>query len=265
MEKECLENSERAPLNKIQRIYAGYIQALRRVTKFFRKKSLDMIGDVIVSLCAEPVPSIRSSYYYNLGRGTPEDCRFYGLNPTQILDVKNNGVAILLVHGAGSSQGLWIPFAKRLEQEGFRNIFTTNIKRRESVWKYNKEAQEYEIQAVRDRINDIKQLYDDQIGAPPKIIILGHSRGGDIGSMLCDEFKEIITVVRLGKVTPGYELSSTCHKKLFEIEAAFDALCHWKSCLPSDSRRTVHTGHLGLLYSKKSHDVIIEVINEIVS
>lgn len=245
-----------------QRVYASYIEGLKYITKFFRKRKMDLTGDAIVSLLAEPVSIVKVSHYTYIGNVDTDDFHHFDLNPLYISYYESSEVVTLLIHGAGGNHGVWLPFARKFKEEEIGPVFTMNMPKVGSAFHYKREVQEIEKEAVRSRMNEIKQLYLDQGKSPPEFVIIGFSRGGDSGLAVCDEESDIKKVIRLGKVTPSEDLDTTCVKKLIEIEARFDAICHWRSQLPLESRYSAMTGHIGLLFSEDVQNKIVSIIKD---
>lgn len=246
-----------------KRGYHFYMRHLGFISKFFRKRNMDLIGDAVVGLLGEPQHFFRIAHYTLIGNVPLNQFHHHDLNPPHLSYFDDPTVATLLIHGAGGNQGPWIPFAKLLKERDVGPIYTINVPKAVSAFNYHRDVQPKEHDAVRDRLRQIKQQYIDQGLKPPKIVIVGFSRGGDLGLSVCDEDRDIVKVIRIGKVTSADELDSACVNKLFEIEGRYDAICPWRSYLPDESQFEVLTGHLGLIFAKETQEKVIEVINSL--
>ena len=261
-----IDQSNRSKRNKegpIKKAYHFYMRQIGLISKFFRKRNMDLIGDSIVSFLGEPQHLIRIAHYTLIGNVPLDEFHHHDMNPPHLSYFDQPEVATLLIHGAGGNQGPWIPFAKVLKEKGVGPVFTMNVKRVSTAFRYHKNVQQEEHEAVRERLRQIKQLYIDQGLRPPKIVVVGFSRGGDLGLSVCDEDKDIIKVIRIGKVTAGDELNEKCIEKLFEIVGKYDAICHWRSYLPEEFQYEVLTGHLGLIFSREAQEKVAEIINNL--
>ena len=242
-----------------QKIYAGYIRGLRHITRFFRRRNMDLIGDAIVCLLAEPVQTIKTAHFTYIGNVPIDQFHHFDLNPPLLSHFEDTQIVTLLIHGAGTNQGMWYKLAKILKEEGAGPVFTVNMPK-VSLCNYERKIRDSEKKAINKRLNEIRQLFLDQGKLPPQLIVVGHSRGGDIAHALCDEHDEIIKVVRIGKVTPKDEVHSKCLNRLHEIAGEFDAICHWRSQLSPENRSRFNAGHIGLIYNKEVHKKITSII-----
>lgn len=230
------------------RIFGCYVSVFQRANRVFQYLNLDSIWDVFAAILTEPMTAFSSGNLLSRGNCLPSKFCPHNLNPSA---VKTNAIAIFLIHGAGSNQGLWEPLANSLNNAGVGPLFTINMPKVGSFWRYERNVQKVEIDVVDARIEEIKKL------GVKKIIIVGHSRGGQTGRVVSKNNSSIIKVISLGNPCRD----AVQQEKFYDIVADFDAIFPWHSTLDPAARCLFATGHLGLLNSTRVHRRIIEVVN----
>lgn len=228
-----------------------YSSAIAFPTSCFRALNLDPIWDTFSTLATEFSTALKADAAHSFGYCKESDFTLFGLNPTEM---KTNKVAVLLLHGAGSNQAIFMPMAETLGKKEVPNVFTLNLPKVGSCCRYVREIQEEEIDAVQARIAEIKKL-----GAEA-FVIVGHSRGALIGREVlkrdmrgANEINKVISIAHPKQ-------SEGVIGKEYDIVARYDTVCPWRSELHVRSQTEYKTGHLGIMFSRAAHENITEEI-----
>jgi hypothetical protein len=217
---------------------------------------------IILSLIWEPLSSLRAALSCIFGK--KPSFNFYNLNPTKLRSRQLTRTPILLLHGNYHNQSAWLSLAKKLKKFHFAGaLFTVTLPNGPVTQK------DYEI--IYKKILEIKHLYNFYGVAIKELHLIGHSRGAFIADsllhsdflqdLLPDALKETLQEITLGKVVKlGYarqKIDVDPKNNEFEITGVNDKIFPEKSLLPPTQCRDISCGHLGLIYAKRCHQLII--------
>lgn len=240
---EITRDTQWSCLDLLSLCYSGVVSKGSRVCHYL---NLDSIWDIVAAILTEPMRIMDASVLHSLGNVPAKNFRIFDLNPT---DVKTNDIAILLLHGAGSNQGLFFHFAERFNAEKVGPTFTVNIPSVGSCCQYVHEIQDSEIEAAQERIREIKAL------GIKHIVVVGYSRGAKLGRELAMRDRDIKKVIGI-----AHPCQDEADSRFYDIVARYDAICPDLSTLGERSQSTFQTGHIGALFEESIHDRVIQVI-----
>lgn len=251
-------------IHTVQSIFYGIVA---RLVYFLRYYDWRQTANVVATLLAET----RSAFfagYWSLS-GNEKTFQYYGLNPTILTAEEKEKPAILLLHGKGSNQSVWVELAKTFQKEGVPNVFTLNS--------HDGELTDEDIPLFEAKLKEISRLYD---GKTPEVIVIGHSRGAEFSLFAClqpstfkleegyctqlekwERFRpEIRMMIRLGSPMLQEEreaLTEEMLAKIFEIDGLRDLIIPDRSLNPYYQ---ADCGHLELIYSQEVHKKILQLV-----
>lgn len=245
------EKKINAPL--LQRIAIAYKQAVFRVVEFFRRHRCIVTAAVIGEVFLELPQALKIGFFSVLG--WKKHFNFYDLNPKSITSDQAELRPILLIHGNLHNQSVWLEFAKMLKTAKLGPVYTVNLP--------SGLPGDKDVEILNKKYAEIKEQYKIQGKKIPKVNLVGYSKGGCISECILkgrpDIFDKIITV---GYTRQFINDNNQLESRIFEITGKFDALISKKSSLPSNQQLEVDTGHLGLVFSEKVHQQIIDWLSQ---
>jgi triacylglycerol lipase len=196
-------------------------------------------------------------------------------------EINKDQQPILLIHGLYHNSSAWIEFKNRLNVNGLQNVFTINLGNT--------------FGSIDEHVEKVKSMVDhiSQLTGRKDITLIGHSMGGLVASKFAlnaeeTEVTDIVTIgsplggtciakyVGIGKSVKEMRTGSDFIKDLsqkianqtrinfFHIAATTDELVPSWSALPENSKGKKllipNLGHVGILYSKRVFDPIIDHI-----
>jgi hypothetical protein len=175
--------------------------------------------------------------------GFMERFKLFGANPEVISDSEQHLDPILLLNGNYSHQATFLPLLYKLKKSGNnRPIYTVNLPPNCD-----------DINLIIKKVNEIKEQYS----RPINIDVVGHSMGAFLIQKLIQAKSTFFVnrVITLG--TPCFIEHLFSDEKVFDITAKDDLIISCKSQLKHPENIVeVTTGHLGLLFHKKSLQAI---------
>ncbi len=183
--------------------------------------------------------------------GYRQEFHYHQLNPSRLSAADKKCVPVLLLHGARSSQGDWLPLAEKLHNEYIGPVYTLNLETDKNK----------DLQHISDKIEEIRKQYN----IPGfKIHVIGHSMGGKYATDLLKISPHTLGKVILmgcGIFTPS-EFGNNIDK-LYEIQGTRDfAIKGWEQPLTEGHRKEVIEGHVGILFSAEAHEQIVLWLNQ---
>lgn len=251
-------------LYMIQSVYYGVVA---RCVYFLRYIGWRQIANIVAALFAETLSALYAGYWFSQGK--EKSFHYYGLNPVELSEEQKKHPAIILLHGKGSNQSVWVEVAKAFEKAGVPNVFTLNTS--------DGELTDADIPLLEEKYREIQALYGEQ---QAQFILIGHSRGAELslyGALPSDTFTlqkgvctqlkpwegfrpEILRVIRLGSPLLESEkdkLPPHLREKIYEIDAMRDLIIPDRSLTPFYQ---ADCGHLELVYDAAVHEKLIELI-----
>ncbi len=231
---------------------------------------------------ALPLSELAEFVWNRYYRGAIGEFRYFGANPSSLSKEDLLKPATILIHGSESNQGQWYDFLKVFQEKGdLGAVFTFNYKDGD------------ELQALRQKICEIKKLYKDFGKSEISINLVGHSLGGIVASEYAFTKKNWVKETKVNKVitiasrlknikvslqTPFYTYckdiifridklfskieENSVHVKLYTIAAERDWLVPQESVLiaKENSRRATvpSVGHVAILQSPLAADQVSE-------
>jgi len=252
-------------IRSIQSLYYGCVA---RVVYFFRYYDWKQTANTVAALMAETRSALYTGYW--LPWGKEKAFHYYGLNPESLTAAQKEDPAILLLHGKGSNQSVWIELAKTFQEKGISNVFTLNSN--------DGELTDEDIPLLEAKLQEIQALYGEK---QAKIILIGHSRGAEFSlyaGLPRDTFKlddgycyqtkkweafrsEILLIVRLGSPLLKEErdqLPQEMQDCVYEIDGLRDLIIPDRSV---DPYYQADCGHIELLYHSGVHQKIVELVS----
>lgn len=196
---------------------------------------------------------------------------FYNTNPVTLTKEQSNKQPILLIHGNYHNESAWISLAKKLKSSNLGPVYTVRLPNGDVTDKdfeiLNKKTEQIKAQYKKFNVNNIK------------INLVGHSRGGFLaGRMAWTALKgdgkrhwarseDIGKVVTIGSVLDQEEINAiqgqdaNFGNRICEITGKYDVLITDQSLLPVNCKEVIDSGHLGLLYSDRTHRRVIQALS----
>lgn len=250
--------------HSIQLIFYGIVA---RLVYFFRYYDWRQTANVVAALLAETRSALFTGYWSLSGK--EKTFQYYDLNPTILTTEEKEKPAILMLHGKGSNQSVWVELAKTFQKDGVPNVFTLNS--------HDGELTDEDIPLFEAKLEEITCLYD---GKTPEVIVIGHSRGAEFSlfaGLQPDTFKleegyctqlkkwegfrpEIRMMIRLGSPMLQEEreaLTDEMQAKIYEIDGLRDLIIPDRSL---DPYYQADCGHVELLYNQDVHKKIVELV-----
>lgn len=221
----------------------------------------------LVVFLSEPSKLFLAMSQYFLGFLEP--FAFYKINPEEISKELAEKRSILLIHGNYHNQAAWLPLAQKLLDANLGPVYSVNLS--------GGPIKQADIDIINTKIAYIQKQYQ-KFGKKAEIDIVGHSRGGQLAFWMGfkDFFEkggriffnskrkraEIKKIISIGSQRSKKDVScailANSKHHLYEITAKHDLVHPEPSHLGRHSHYSVDTGHLGLLYSSKVHEKVIQ-------
>ncbi len=251
-----------------QRICNIYKDAIQNFILFLAKHKFIVTSMVLGTLLLEPCESIKAAFM--IPAGLKKHFNFYNMNPKTLTREQLNKQPILLIHGNYHNQSAWISLVKKLKAENLGPIYTVNLP--------SGPITDKDYKAIKEKVDEIKSQYKRYNIHNIKINVIGHSRGGFLAAQIastvlgkgkkCSEVgsENFGKVIKIGSVLNQSAISSIQEEDLdfcdrvYEITGKYDALVTGQSLLPASHTKMVNSGHLGLLYSAKTHHHVIQML-----
>ena len=237
---------------------------------FLRKHKKSKVALVLGALLIEPFNCVRKVYDHL--KGSKKNYSEYGLNPTDLSANQLKKTPILFLQGRQGNQGAFRYFASAMSKEGSLGpIFTVRLE--------CGDLKMSDLEIIDIKIQEIQRLYKKRLIS---LNLVGYSRGAELAlyaalpknvfhiddrsfCYACSKWTcwrpEIGKIIRIGSKTLLKEweaLSPKMQKSIYEVTGALDVLMPG---LPySKQSFSVESGHVGLLYSQKLIEYIIELL-----
>jgi pimeloyl-ACP methyl ester carboxylesterase len=244
---------------------------LRAVHKLGKKEVLSL-----------PFPQLAEFVWNRYYRGLVGEFHYFGANPTKLSEQDLSKPATILIHGSESNQGQWYDFLKAYHEKGdLGAIFTFNYQ------------DGNELEALKQKIQEIQKLYKAFGKSEISINLVGHSLGGIVAAEYAFSKENWVKETKVNKVitiasrlknikqplqTPFYRYckdiilriddlfskieKNSDHVKLYTIAAEKDWLVPKESALiakESSHRATVPgAGHVAVSQSEVTTNQVIE-------
>ncbi|WP_420422494.1 esterase/lipase family protein [Simkania sp.] len=248
----------------VQSLYYGTVARLVYFLRFYEWRQT---ANALAAILAETRSALFMGYW--LSSGKEKTFQHYGLNPTTLTEEQKGKPAILLLHGKGSNQAVWVELAKTLQEKGIPNVFTLNS--------HDGELTDEDIPLFEAKLEEIRQLYGEKI---PRVIVIGHSRGAEfslyaglppdtfkLDEGYCTQLKqweafrpEIHMMIRLGSPLLSEErdqLPEDMLSKIYEIDGLRDLIIPDRS---SNPYYQADCGHVELLHNQEVHKKIVQLV-----
>lgn len=251
-----------------QRIRNAYRNAIKKFVEFLNKHKWYVAAMVLGTLLLEPWQAIKAGF--RCPAGWKKHFNFYKMNPKVLTEEQLKKRPILLIHGNYHNQSGWMNLAKSLKNRNLGPVYTVNVPNGDVT------SRDYEI--IQRKVEQIKAQYKKHNVNGIKIDVIGHSRGGYLahriawttlkedGKRYWKRSEDIGKVIKIGSVLDQDEINaieevdSDFSSRVYEIVGKYDILETQPSLRPRTHKVIVNSGHLGLLYSAKTHRCIIKCL-----
>ena len=271
------KNSPTDSTGGLRRILPKEKPFLRKIGDAYRHSILDLVNAlqskdffvtslVVGTLLTEPLEALKAAALsFSMLK---KRFNYYGMNPVTLTPEQLKRNPVLLIHGNYHNQSAWIPLAKELQKNNLGPIYTVNLPSGKITQK--------DIEIIEKKIEQIKMQYKQHNIDDIKIDLVGHSRGSTLAQMrtwwmyedkgneytlrwkLHNDIRKIIT---LGTVVEYHDYvksgDSNCNDRIHEITGQYDILAK-DARSAFKKKKIINAGHLGLLYSQKTHSQIVE-------
>lgn len=231
-----------------------------------------MVFGVIMT---EPLTYLKVIYLYPKGKRDP--FHMFGANPLSLSAKQLEERPVLLIHGKAHNQSAWIPLLKFLSHQTSRPMFTLNLQ-------YDGDHLVAKEKII-SKIEEIKRLYASYGKHNIVVDLIGHSRGclaislaamdseawclekgGRVRFKMKPKWRDDFGIfIRMGNPASYWErgwMPADILERCYEIDAIKDVLSADFSQAKGKHRIRINTGHLGLLFSKESHQAILNILNK---
>lgn len=224
-------------------------------------------------------PTFAERFIADLALGEMTVFQHYGANPTTLTKKQASEPAILLLHGSGGNQGVFLPLLQKLKE----------IDSKAPVFTLNYEA-DTDLRQLLAKIGEIQKLYEHVDVKHVTLHLVGYSRGAILAADYAFnpnhkikgvEVKKVISVVgRLKNIDPitstpyyaySYDILNRVTQiwknitdysgsaKLYTLAAGEDWLVPSESVLVGKEKSTVPGfGHVLILYATDTKEQIIQ-------
>lgn len=237
-----------------------YRKSIKKLVKFLCKHRWFLTAAVLGTFLTEPWQTIKASLMWPTS--WKKHFNFYNLNPKTLTKDQLKHRPILLLHGSHHNQSAWLSLAKKLKKSNLGPVYTINLTGNDS---------DYDL--INLKILQILSIYRHYNIKDIKIDLVGHSRGGFFAHQMawftlsadgqaCS--KNIGKVIKIGDVLEQEHINQIVRQdpnfrqRIYEIIGTHDILVTDPSLLPSNQQKQIQIGHLGLLYSSKTHQSVID-------
>lgn len=175
-------------------------------------------------------------------------------NPKTLTDEQKRLTPILLLNGNYSHQGTFLPLLYTLKlSNNQRPVYTINLPPNTA-----------EPAFLISKIEAIKSQYGKANEDQLEMDLIGHSMGSDLIQNICSASNEEQTIQIRRAVTVGTPFFSQSiankPKASFDIIGTKDCLDQRESVLQEDHQIKIKTGHLGLLFHRKSLSTMTQLL-----
>jgi|GEM_PF-6083994 len=248
--------------------YESYLTSVHKLYNLFKLCHLNLVGGIIGTLLVEPCAGYRAGQLMDLSL---DRSRFTNVNPESIPPHLQGRSIIVLLHGDKSKVGLFAPMIQAINSaHEDKPIFAFNIDVPNGVMKRNRGHVPIVVTQLR---NEVLALYPD--GQIPHINFVGHSSGGDFIQPIIAQLRNegvhfSFTAIKIGSLTKAKNPESKANKLAlfdttargvyYEIAGTRDALEGRISIFPRERQFHVDAGHIGLLFSSRTHEHVNQLI-----
>jgi len=178
----------------------------------------------------------------------------FGANPKTLTDEQKKLTPILLLNGNYSHQGTFLPLLHALTlSNNQRPVYTINLPPNTTQPSF-----------IASKIEAIKSQYGKPNEDQFEMDIIGHSMGSHLIQNICCAPTEEQTIQIRRAITVGTPFFSQTiagiPKASFDIIGTKDCLNQEESTLQQEHQIKIKTGHLGLLFHRKSLNAMIQLL-----
>lgn len=268
-----LPTNHKIKVPSCEKLCAFFKKTARKIDRFVRdpNSTLNLAFKGIAIVLSEPHCALKivfNSFVY----GTRKKFNYHDLNPTKITEEDSEKQPTLLLHGGFHNQGVWIDLAREIQQFNKLN----KQKSLGPVYTFNFATNEFskkDIQLFNQKIAEIKAQYMQWDKEDVKVNLVGYCAGGSKAAVLkIDEncwrlntngypvlsFPIAFSRQDIGKIIGICMLLfwETNANKVHKIQGRQDLL--FPTQPSSETNFIVDSGHLGTIFSKDTHQKVIE-------